>query len=189
MFLFVFNADICCWCNLCYPNLQNRSMGVDVCNCKKLYFDSLRSKFGSCFHLIQFFMECSSCIMFLMFQWNIWCSKDGKNFEKLWKCKIKKELLEESIFSQQPLHCSPCWNMFLARCWLFQVVSCLLWAISDCCRLFHVRCRSFQIVGCFRLFHILVSIAVIATHIFAIFIFMFTSLTFSSSKQFHSFRH
>ena len=52
--------------------------------------------------------------------------KMGKNFEKLWKCKIKKELLEESIFSQQPLHCSPCWNMFLARCWLFQVVSCLL---------------------------------------------------------------
>ena len=28
-------------------------------------------------------MECSSSVMFLMFQWNTWCSGDGKNFEKL----------------------------------------------------------------------------------------------------------
>ena len=43
MFLFVFNADICCWCNLCHPDLQNRLTGVDVCDCKKLHFDSSRS--------------------------------------------------------------------------------------------------------------------------------------------------
>ena len=43
MFLFAFNADICCWCNLCHPGLQNRSTGVDVCDCKKLQFDSFRS--------------------------------------------------------------------------------------------------------------------------------------------------
>ena len=37
MFLFVFNADIC------DPDLQNRLTGVDVCDCKKLHFDSSRS--------------------------------------------------------------------------------------------------------------------------------------------------
>ena len=43
MFLFVFNADLCCWCNLCHLDLQNRLTGVDVCDCKKLHFDSSRS--------------------------------------------------------------------------------------------------------------------------------------------------
>ena len=43
IFLFVFNADICCWCNLCHPGLQNRPTGVDVCDRKKLHFDSSRS--------------------------------------------------------------------------------------------------------------------------------------------------
>ena len=82
IFLFIFNADICCWCNLCHPNLQKRFMSVDVCDCKNLHFDSSRSYFGSCFHLIQFFMECSSSVMFSMFQVSAWCSGDGKNFEK-----------------------------------------------------------------------------------------------------------
>ena len=43
MFLFLFNADVCCWCNLCHLDLQNRLTGVDVCDCKKLHFDSSRS--------------------------------------------------------------------------------------------------------------------------------------------------
>ena len=43
MSLFVYNADICCWYNLCHLNLQNRSTGVDVCDCKELHFDSSRA--------------------------------------------------------------------------------------------------------------------------------------------------
>ena len=43
IFLSVFNADICCWCNLCHLGLQNCATGVDICDHKKLYFDSSRS--------------------------------------------------------------------------------------------------------------------------------------------------
>ena len=43
IFLFVFNADIRFWCNLCHLGLQNRPTGADACNRKKLHFDSTRS--------------------------------------------------------------------------------------------------------------------------------------------------
>ena len=54
-------------------------------------------------------MECSSSVMSLMFQRNIWCSGDGKNFEKLWKFNIKRMPLEKSVFSREPLHCTAAW--------------------------------------------------------------------------------
>ena len=39
IFLFVFNADLCCWCNLCHLGLQNRPEEVDVCE-RKLHLGS-----------------------------------------------------------------------------------------------------------------------------------------------------
>ena len=40
IFLFVFNVDICCWCNLCHLGLKNHPTSVDVCDRRKLYFNN-----------------------------------------------------------------------------------------------------------------------------------------------------
>ena len=38
-------------------------------------------------------------VMLLMFQWNIWCSTDGKNFKKLWKFKNNRNSKPDFVLS------------------------------------------------------------------------------------------
>ena len=92
MFLFVFNAGIRFWCNLCHLGFQRVLMLATVSYILTAHGHSL-------VHVSGWY----SCLWSVVLLSCFWCINeifDAVEMEKLWEFKIKRKALEKCIFSR-----------------------------------------------------------------------------------------